>query len=193
MCPICGWAHPLQVHGTYSRFVYDRDLDWQEIGILRYYCPGCGKTVSILPEFLTPCKRYSLEEISRVFYLHFVLEMSLCLIFRSLLSATLSTICGWVKSWSSSCGHLVLKGFVEAGITSSGEHFPGGDCGQWAFAACDRYVFPGGLCCVTTNCGEYVLPEESELCEHRQCREILPKVQLRLQGLSPPLWPLRHL
>jgi len=125
VCPICGWAHPLQVHGTYSRFVYDRDLDWQEIGILRYYCPGCGKTVSILPEFLTPCKRYSLEEISRVFYLHFVLEMSLCLIFRSLLSATLSTICGWVKSWSSSCGHLVLKGFVEAGITSSGEHFPG--------------------------------------------------------------------
>lgn len=193
VCPICGRDHPLHLHGTYPRLVYDSDSDWQEIRLLRYYCHGCGRTVSILPEFLTPYKRYALKEISRVFYLYFVINLSLCVIWRSLLTAALSTICAWIRDWGYTCKHLILRGFAEAGIISSEDHFPGGDCGQWAFTVCDRYVFPGGLCCVTINCGEYALSGDGQICERQQCRDILPKTQLRLQELSPPLWPLRNL
>lgn len=193
MCPICGREHPLRRHGWYPRWASEGGIDWQQVEILRYFCPGCGKTVGILPEFLTPYKRYTLREISRVFYLYFVVGASLRSIYRGLLTAVVSTIAGWLKSWAYTCRHLILRGFAAAGIISPGEYFSGGDCRQWAFVTCERYVFRESLGCVTVNCGEYVISGDYTPCELQRCREILPRTQLRLQGLSPPLWPLRNI
>jgi hypothetical protein len=181
----------LRYHGWYLRWAYESGSDWEQIKILRYLCPACEQTVGILPEFLTPYKRYTLREISRVFYLRFVFGMSLCLIYRSLLSATVSTIRGWIRDWAYAIKHLILKGFVEAGIISEDERPPGGDSQEWAFVMCERYVFKGSLRCVAVNCGEYIEKGHTP-CELQRCREILPSAQLRLQDLSPPLWPLRN-
>jgi hypothetical protein len=149
--------------------------------------------VGILPEFLTPYKRYTLREISRVFYLRFVFGMSFFLIYRSLLSAAVSTIRSWIRDWAYTIKHLILKGFVEAGIISGDERPPGSDTLEWAFIMCERYSQREGVCCIAVNCEKYVSGEDYEICEHQRCRGILPTAQLRLQGLSPPLWPLRNI
>ena len=191
-CPICGKVHPLRYHGSYTRSVYEHGPGWLNVKILRYLCTDCGHTVSMLPEFLTPYKRYSLREISRTFHMVFVRKSSLGEVCRSLLSAVMSTILGWISDWSRTCRHLILKGFGEAGILPPGAQFPGGDPREWAFSVCEQHVFAGALQCDPGNCGEYAPPGDRSPCGNQRCREILPVVQLRLQGLSPPLWPLRN-
>lgn len=182
----------MRYHGSYTRWVYDDGIDWEQVQILRYLCAGCGHTVSMLPEFLTPYKRYSLMEISCAFHMVFVIGLSLRVVYRRLLSAVASTISGWIRAWSRTCRHLILKGFGEAGMLPPGESFSGGDPREWAFSVCELHVFAGALPCGTGNCGKYASPGDRSPCENQGCREILPQIQLRLQGLSPPLWPLRN-
>jgi transposase-like protein len=62
-CPGCGRANP-RFHGCYSR-KSDRINPPSEslnlIFIQRYYCPGCGKTCSVLPECIPPVRWYLWE------------------------------------------------------------------------------------------------------------------------------------
>jgi transposase-like protein len=63
-CPSCGKFHPW-IHGSYPRKA-DRSCDGDEflnpIIILRFYCSGCGKTCSILPECI-PSRRWYLWQV----------------------------------------------------------------------------------------------------------------------------------
>lgn len=76
-CPICDRKRPLRGHGVYKRHVYDLLLGFVLIPILRYYCPGCGHTVSFLPSFCVPRKQYSAAVISLCFQLVFACGVSL--------------------------------------------------------------------------------------------------------------------
>ena len=56
-CPRCG-AGALRRHDSRSRGVWDGSDDQPIIPMLRVRCPGCRATHTILPDFLTPYRRY---------------------------------------------------------------------------------------------------------------------------------------
>jgi len=61
-CPLCQAAHPLWGHGFYSRTLVDLHYDGS-IRVRRYLCPVCKRTVSLLPEFVFPYLRFSIQVI----------------------------------------------------------------------------------------------------------------------------------
>lgn len=54
-CPCC--ARRLRRHGHYHRWVASRRRRYR-IPIYRQFCPGCGKTFSLLPPFLRPYAQF---------------------------------------------------------------------------------------------------------------------------------------
>jgi transposase-like protein len=77
-CPYCGLSYPW-LHGSYPRKA-DRSGNKEEslnpILIQRYYCPGCKKTCSVLPECLPP-RRWYLWEVQQAALLLLILGKSL--------------------------------------------------------------------------------------------------------------------
>ena len=76
-CVLCGRAHPWR-HGPYPRKPH-RDGGFGEslnpILIQRYFCPGCEKTFSVLPECIPP-HRWYLWEVQQAVLLLFILGHS---------------------------------------------------------------------------------------------------------------------
>ena len=61
-CPLCRSPEPLRAHGFYSRTVVDVQYDGS-IRVRRYLCLLCRRTVSLLPEFVLPYLRFSIQVI----------------------------------------------------------------------------------------------------------------------------------
>ena len=61
-CPLCHSPEPLRAHGFYSRTVVDVQYDGT-IRVRRYLCLLCRRTVSLLPEFVLPYLRFSIQVI----------------------------------------------------------------------------------------------------------------------------------
>jgi transposase-like protein len=62
-CTTCGLANPWY-HGCYSRKSERSNPSGESLNpilIQRYYCPGCGKTCSVLPECIPPRRWYLWE------------------------------------------------------------------------------------------------------------------------------------
>ncbi len=57
VCPRCG-AGTLRRHDSRLRGVWDGSDDLPTIPVLRVRCPGCHTTHTVLPDFLTPYRRY---------------------------------------------------------------------------------------------------------------------------------------
>lgn len=62
ICPCCAYPSTLPRHGFYWRNALFLKFHYR-IPILRLKCPSCGKTISLLPNFLLPHFQYSLEYI----------------------------------------------------------------------------------------------------------------------------------
>jgi hypothetical protein len=62
-CLQCHTKHPLTAHGFYTRTLIDATFDGI-IGVRRYLCQACQRTVSLLPEFVLPYLRSSLTVIA---------------------------------------------------------------------------------------------------------------------------------
>lgn len=76
-CLACGKLNPW-FHGCYSRQsdrINPSHLSMNPIWIQRYYCPGCGKTCSVLPECIPP-RRWYLWETQQAAILLFLLSES---------------------------------------------------------------------------------------------------------------------
>lgn len=56
LCESCG--RKLHKHGRYYRWVASK-RELIQIPIYRWLCPGCGTTVSLLPDFLVPWARFT--------------------------------------------------------------------------------------------------------------------------------------
>ena len=56
-CPVCE-RDSIIGHGRRRKQAHDEHHDW--IGIRRGFCPGCGKTFTLLPLLSLPYTRYSL-------------------------------------------------------------------------------------------------------------------------------------
>jgi hypothetical protein len=61
-CPLCHTPDPLRAHGFYCRTLVDVQYDGS-IRVRRYLCLLCKRTVSLLPEFVLPYLRFSIEVI----------------------------------------------------------------------------------------------------------------------------------
>lgn len=61
-CPLCHTSDPLRAHGFYSRTVVDVSYEGS-IRVRRYLCLLCKRTVSLLPEFVLPYLRFSIQVI----------------------------------------------------------------------------------------------------------------------------------
>jgi hypothetical protein len=62
-CPQCQARQPLIAHGFYSRTLVDAEFDGT-IRVRRYLCRSCKRTVSLLPEFALPYRRFGITVIS---------------------------------------------------------------------------------------------------------------------------------
>jgi len=106
-CPACGRKHPLWGHGVYFRNVCDLLILPVLIPILRYYCPGCGHTVSFLPSFCVPRKQYSAGVISICFQLVFVCGVSIRQIGKAYPGINRVLVGVWLKQWSFSSPGII--------------------------------------------------------------------------------------
>jgi Domain of unknown function (DUF6431) len=61
-CPLCHAPDPLRAHGFYCRTLVDVQYDGS-IRVRRYLCLLCKRTVSLLPEFVLPYLRFSIQVI----------------------------------------------------------------------------------------------------------------------------------
>ena len=61
-CPLCHSRDPLRAHGFYCRTLVDVQYDGS-IRVRRYLCLLCRRTVSLLPEFVLPYLRFSIQVI----------------------------------------------------------------------------------------------------------------------------------
>jgi hypothetical protein len=57
-CPQCGARQQILGHGFYRRTLVDAGFDGS-IRVRRYLCRSCRRTVSLLPEFALPYRRFS--------------------------------------------------------------------------------------------------------------------------------------
>ena len=57
-CPVCGFPRP-EGKGTYFRHVWFPEAYEIEVRQVRCRRPGCGVTISLLPSFCVPFKRYA--------------------------------------------------------------------------------------------------------------------------------------
>ena len=185
-CPFCGRMHPLRKHGTYSRNICDLHLAPVMIAILRYYCPACGLTVSILPSFCLPRKQYSAGVISLCLQLVLSCEVSLrrISIAYPLVNRILAGV--WLKQWSLSSPNIVSVlrddfNFKARSISICVGHI-------------SRYITPTSLESFFVSC-DFVLSNdlaschgrcdisESVICSHRSCSIILKSLQERFSVL----------
>lgn len=61
-CPPCHAPDPLRAHGFYCRTLVDVNYDGS-IRVRRYLCLLCKRTVSLLPEFVLPYLRFTIQVI----------------------------------------------------------------------------------------------------------------------------------
>jgi len=66
LCPFCEPSHRLRRHGTYQRTAVTADEVFC-ICIRRLLCAATGQTVSLLPDFLLPCKQHVIRAIAAFF------------------------------------------------------------------------------------------------------------------------------
>ena len=96
-CVHCGKADPW-CHGKYPR-KSDREQDLNPIWILRFLCPGCRRTCSVLPECIPP-RRWYLWAIQQIALLACMTGASLRQVSHPL-GMSRSTIRRWLASLKS--------------------------------------------------------------------------------------------
>lgn len=96
-CASCGRLNPW-LHGQYSRKADRINTSADSLNpilIQRYYCVGCGKTTSVLPECIPP-RRWYLWEIQQVVLVLFLSGKSRCSIAKQTIPSR-HTIARWAR------------------------------------------------------------------------------------------------
>jgi hypothetical protein len=118
-CPVCAFLRPAG-KGTYLRQVWLPHLVW--LAVRRFVCrrPGCGCTVSLLPSFCVPFKRYGSA----------VVESCLETVLGAGVSVRQwcgehgvtdrSTAGSWLRQFGTVCGILLSTGAQQLGLRLAG-------------------------------------------------------------------------
>ena len=155
------------------------------IEILRYYCPRCGCTVSILPDFLFPHKRYSSMLISNCLYLLFSCEKSIHSIHNRYNKLSRYLIYTWVRQWWYNSRNIlmVLGDYFDLTV----QPIEVSECVKSsyitseslrAFLGCCDLILGGEIEVCDGNCDATGSP-----CDHRTCHGLLRQLQVKFSKL----------
>ncbi len=118
ICP-CGRAHPWR-HGDYARSsdrLNSSEKSLNPIFIQRYYCPGCRKTCSALPECIAPWRWYLWETQQEAIFL-MLLGQSAYAVEKQMKPSryTLARWLAWIMSQFSLIKDTLCVHFPDLGI-----------------------------------------------------------------------------
>jgi hypothetical protein len=191
-CPFCGGDCPFHIHGSYLRQIYDALCGDPWIGVHRFKSPCHGDmTVSVLPEFATPHKRYSLRVISLALFLHFFLGFSVARVRLGLLEPSFSAIRQWRRDWLFNTPNLLQDGLPAIGVTGvpTGASRSRAEFGGEAFRLCVDHFFPSAASFQVAGWDRFADVSERIV---DLGREVLPRFQSSLRRAFPSLWPFRE-
>ncbi len=184
-CPMCGREHPLRKHGAYVRYFCDLGIDVQQINILRYYCSGCGGTVSFLPSFAVPRKQFSARIISICLQLILACGLSFKGVTRAYPCVSRVLVWSWIKKW-----YYNSKGIISVMRNYLGIQPQKSDICSYhhsryiseesleAFFIVSDFVIGDEICGCAGDCNA-----EASSCVRRYCFGILEGIQKRFSRL----------
>ena len=107
--PDCQTSGFLIRWGTYERSARTGDVDYR-ILIQRVRCKVCGRTHSLLPDFLHPYRHYVIRLLQLVVFLYFIIGLGVGRLMDQIpnLGADRSTVREWVASFAYGAGDLLL-------------------------------------------------------------------------------------
>jgi len=112
--PDCQAAHVLIRWGTYERGVATGERDYR-LRIQRIRCKVCGRTHSLLPDFLHPHRHYLIALLQYVTALYILVGLGWRRLLRRLpdQGPARSTVREWVTSFGYGAGHLLLSALLR--------------------------------------------------------------------------------
>jgi len=107
--PACGAAGSLIRWGTYERWACTEGED-HRIRIQRIRCKVCGRTHSLLPDFLHPYRHYVIRLLQNTIYLYLIAGLGLGRLLRQMpeQGPARSTVREWIRSFAYGAGELLL-------------------------------------------------------------------------------------
>ncbi len=113
--PRCQASGSLIRWGTYRRWACTATGDYR-LRIQRLRCKACGRTHSLLPDFLHPYRQYVLEVLQQVVWLYLIVGLGYGQLLRQLAEArpAPTTVREWVQAFSYGAGHLLLGLFSRS-------------------------------------------------------------------------------
>jgi len=110
------------VHTPYHRYVITDDGRRLQIGVHRYRCTCCGRTVSFLPAFAVPYKHFGSGVIEAVLDGVFTLNLSLRAVHRDAVlnraGFSLSACREWRRQFCTNRANLLHEGLKRLGVDS---------------------------------------------------------------------------
>jgi hypothetical protein len=112
--PECQASDCLMRWGTYERSARTGDVDYR-ISIQRIRCKDCGRTHSLLPDFLHPYRHYVIRLLQHVVSLYLIAGLGWERLMKQLpsLGPDVSTVREWVTSFAYGTGHLLLAFLIH--------------------------------------------------------------------------------
>jgi hypothetical protein len=113
-CPDCQASGRLIRWGTYERSARTGDVDYR-ILVQRVRCKACGRTHSLLPDFLHPHRHYVIHLLQRVVSLYLIAGLGWERLMNRLPNPgpDVSTVREWVASFAYGAGHLLLDFLIH--------------------------------------------------------------------------------
>lgn len=107
--PDCQASDCLIRWGTYQRWACTESGDYR-LRIQRVRCQACGRTHSLLPDFLHPHRHYVLKLLYQVAWLYVVVGLGFSRLLQQLPEAgpAPTTVREWVRAFGYGAGHLLL-------------------------------------------------------------------------------------
>ena len=107
--PECGAAGSLIRWGTYARWACTAGKDYH-IRIQRIRCKVCGRTHSLLPDFLHPYRHYVIRLLQNAIHLYLIVGLGLGRLLRQMpeQGPARSTVREWIRSFAHGAGELLL-------------------------------------------------------------------------------------
>jgi len=113
--PECQAAHSLIRWGSFWRWVNMVDHPPYHIRIRRLRCKVCGRTHSLLPDFLHPYRHYIIDLLQKVISLYLIYSLSIVNLTRQFShpGPARSTLREWIKSFGYGAGVLLLDRLIR--------------------------------------------------------------------------------
>jgi hypothetical protein len=107
--PACHGTDSLIRWGTYERWACTEGEDYR-IRIQRIRCTVCGRTHSLLPDFLHPYRHYVLRLLQNVIHLYLIVGLGLGRLMHQVAEQgpARSTVREWIRSFAYGAGQLLL-------------------------------------------------------------------------------------